>query len=266
MNNKECEIMKDLLPSYAEEICTEASREWVEEHLKNCEECRKTVALLKTTEISAKRLEQESLDAGRKVIRQNLRRSMLNLGLCLVMAFLMIFVFELELIQIPHLALYLVMPICMLITWLVCRNQCRLRGWDKWDTLSVAGVILATVYGAVMMFYGFAQAIKGETVFGLAPNGFGPFLYAQMVLAAVLCFAIYVLQMVRVVKNGRNNSILINLCLTGIFLMMAYCVYMGNLLSLEEAVELLKDATVTVLAEGAIGTICFVVLDKFAKK
>ena len=94
MNKKECEIMKDLLPSYAEEICTKASKEWVEEHLKNCNECRRTVELLKTTELSAKQLEQEKLEATRKVIRQNLRRSTLNLSLslCLIMAILMIMV------------------------------------------------------------------------------------------------------------------------------------------------------------------------------
>ena len=36
-----CDIIKDLLPLYAEGLCSDASREEIEEHLKNCEDCRK---------------------------------------------------------------------------------------------------------------------------------------------------------------------------------------------------------------------------------
>ena len=127
MSKRECDIIKDLLPSYVDEICSEASKEWIEEHLKECEECRKTVSMLKDTEISAKKLEQEILDAGRKVIRKNLRRSVFNLGLCLLTAFLMFLVFELDGVQIPNIALYIVFPIGLLMTWLTFRNQTKLR-------------------------------------------------------------------------------------------------------------------------------------------
>jgi cation transport ATPase len=223
MSKRECDIIKDLLPSYVDEICSEASKEWVEEHLKECEECRMSAKLMKHAELSAKRLEQEQLEAGRKVIRKNLQQSVLNLGLCLITAFLMFLVFELDGVQIPHMALYITFPICLLMTWLTFRNQTKLRTWDKWDSIMTVVAVLATGYGAGMMKFSFSQVVKGETIFGLAPNEFGPFLYGQMVLAAVLCFAVYALQIVRTVKQGRNNSLSLSLSLIGIFLMMAYC-------------------------------------------
>jgi len=37
---KPCEIVQDLLPLYAENLCSEDSRAYVEEHLKTCAECR----------------------------------------------------------------------------------------------------------------------------------------------------------------------------------------------------------------------------------
>lgn len=266
MSKRDCDIIKDLLPSYVDEICSEASKEWIEEHLTECEECRATAELMKNTEISSKRLEQESLEAGRKVIRQNLRRSVLNLGLCLLMAFLILFVFELDSVQIPHMALYIAFPICMLMTWLSCRNQTRLRTWDTWDTVGTVLAVVAMGYGALMMWYCFSQAFKGETVFGLAPNNFGPFLYGQMVLAAVVCFIVYMLQMVRTVKQGRSNSLPLSLSLTGIFLMMAYCIYMGYLTDLNIALEQLKDATFTVLFIGLWCTIVYAFIDKWTNK
>lgn len=39
MENK-CEIIRDLLPLYRDNVCSEASGELVEEHLKTCEGCR----------------------------------------------------------------------------------------------------------------------------------------------------------------------------------------------------------------------------------
>ena len=263
---RECDIIKDLLPSYVDNICSEASREWIEEHLAKCGDCRASMEVMKHTEISAKRLEQEGIDAAKKVVRKNLKRSMLNLVLCTVLIVMMIVVFETDTVQIPNLALYIAMLVCMGMTWLVCRNQPKVRSFDKWDALLAAAVVLAAGYGAVMLRYGFSQAVKGETVFGLAPNGFGPFLYGQMVLAAVLCFAAYLVQMVRTARQGRCSSLVMNLCLVGMFLMMAYCVHMGYLTDLDLAGKLLERVTVAALAVGLAGTACFVVLDKIAKK
>ena len=40
MNKKECEIIQDLLPSYSDGITNEGTKNYVEQHLKNCQECR----------------------------------------------------------------------------------------------------------------------------------------------------------------------------------------------------------------------------------
>ena len=265
MNKKECDIIKDLLPSYVDNICSEASREWIEAHLAECEECRASAEVMKNTEFSAQRLEQEQLEAGRKIIRQNLRRSVLNLGLCFLMAFLMFFVFRRSGVQIPHMALYIVFPICMMMTWLVCRNQSKVRSWDKWDTILLSVAVIIIGYGAVMMRYGFTQVTK-ETLFGLTLNEFGAFLYGQMVLAAVACFVIYLIQMVRTIKAGRSNSLIMSICLTGIFLMMSYCIHMGYLADLDVATEQLKKATMTVLLVGLNITMVFALIDKLVKR
>lgn len=239
---------------------------WVEEHLDKCEECRGVAETMKNTEISAMCLEAEGLDAAKKIKRKQLHRSLLNLGLSLAMAVFMVFVFAVDQVQIPHIALYVTLPVWMGMSWLVCKNQTTQRPWDKWDTLALAGALLAIGYGMFMMLYGFSQVIKGETLFGVPLNKLGPFLYKQMIFSAVSCFGFYLLQIVRTMKHGRNNSVLMNLCLTGIFMMMAYCVYMGNLSELEMAVRQLKVATVTILLIGILVTGVFGVLDVVLKR
>lgn len=44
---QECEIVQDLLPLYYDDACTQASKEFVEQHLADCEKCQKTYAELK---------------------------------------------------------------------------------------------------------------------------------------------------------------------------------------------------------------------------
>lgn len=39
--NKECKIVQDLLPNYIEKLTNEETNKFIEEHLKNCEDCKK---------------------------------------------------------------------------------------------------------------------------------------------------------------------------------------------------------------------------------
>ena len=47
----DCEIIQDLLPLYVDDICSEKSRELVDEHLRECAECDSLLDRLKRTEI-----------------------------------------------------------------------------------------------------------------------------------------------------------------------------------------------------------------------
>ena len=42
-----CCLIKDLLPSYIDELCAEQSRKLIEEHLKDCPDCRATFEAMK---------------------------------------------------------------------------------------------------------------------------------------------------------------------------------------------------------------------------
>lgn len=50
MNNIPCGVIRDLLPLYTEELCSEESRALVENHLKDCSGCRSLKESMKKTE------------------------------------------------------------------------------------------------------------------------------------------------------------------------------------------------------------------------
>ena len=43
-----CEIIRDLMPLYLDDICSAETKKTVEEHLADCEECRKYMKQMQT--------------------------------------------------------------------------------------------------------------------------------------------------------------------------------------------------------------------------
>ena len=76
-----CEIIQDLIPSYVEEICSNASKQCVEEHIADCKECNQLVELYKKSDFSADSLEQKELDGFRKLKNKVKLQSILSYGL-----------------------------------------------------------------------------------------------------------------------------------------------------------------------------------------
>ncbi len=49
----ECDVIRDLLPLYADDACSDRSRELVKEHLQECEACRDLLGRLRATEVES---------------------------------------------------------------------------------------------------------------------------------------------------------------------------------------------------------------------
>ena len=69
-----CDVIRDLLPLYADDACSEASRKIVEEHLADCPECGGMLRRLQSNEIETG-LQQEKQDVIEYGVRQFKKRS-----------------------------------------------------------------------------------------------------------------------------------------------------------------------------------------------
>ena len=54
--NISCDIIKDLLPLYHDEVCSDDSKTMIEEHLSHCENCRNELAAMDTFRLFLKRI------------------------------------------------------------------------------------------------------------------------------------------------------------------------------------------------------------------
>ena len=266
MNKKECDIIKDLLPSYVDNICSEASKEWIEAHLSECKECCEAAEIIKTTEFSAKQLDYAQVNATTRVKKKQFGNNMIIFGLCMLMMLATAGIFADGSSAVSHLVLYAELPVCMVITWFANRGRQAKRSWDKWDTLSLVAAVFAMGYGITVMYYMTRETLGGNLIFDLKLHEIGPFLMLQLMGTAVVCLVIYIIQMVRMYRRGSTNSVILSLSLMGVFLMLSYCVYLHQLTDLAGAVANLNKATFTVLDVGIMGTAVLAVTDSWSNK
>ena len=66
-----CDVIRDLLPLYADEVCSEASKTIVEEHLCSCESCGKELSFMRSGELAAIAEEMDTAKAAEKAWKKN---------------------------------------------------------------------------------------------------------------------------------------------------------------------------------------------------
>lgn len=86
-NEKKCKIVKDLLPSYIDELSSRETKEYIETHLKECNDCRETLENMK------KVLERENKNTTKKSIKyaKKYNRKLKTLTILIILIILTIF-------------------------------------------------------------------------------------------------------------------------------------------------------------------------------
>lgn len=69
MNKSNCEIIRDILPLYIDDACSDESRFFIEGHIKECEECKELLKLMQKEEYIPK-TESVSADNGVEILKK----------------------------------------------------------------------------------------------------------------------------------------------------------------------------------------------------
>ena len=85
--NKDCSIVQDLLPLYAEDMLREETKEYVEGHLAQCEACRTELTALKTEDVTPASVSAQPLrDLKKQLQRKRFTAVLLAVALALTLA------------------------------------------------------------------------------------------------------------------------------------------------------------------------------------
>lgn len=265
MEKMNCDIIRDLIPSYTDEICSEATKICVEEHIKNCSSCRSIAESCKNNMLSGNKLEQKSLD-GLKNMKKKMKYQ--NLIYCLIIALLTFsaycaFINTEFLSQPAYLVLF---TICIFMTLLIGISYHDTEKPGKADYIFASVSFLVTIYIFLMQIYFIKSAAKGIGPFGLDLAQCGPFLARQFIVACAIQFAAFIYHFICTAKYNRNCNWLLCIDITGISLAQQYAFRLHSMDTIENFTKILSRSTFLTVIIGLFGLLASVPVTKYLPK
>jgi len=268
MEKMNCDIVQDLIPSYVDEICSEATRQCVEEHIKECRECRKMVALCRNNSVSAGKLEQKSLDGLKKIKQLDGLKDKVCYGIIL---FLLIYFLLLLNFGGQYYEIFYALPGIFIAC--VCLELLAGKGYKAKTSLGKTAYILGAVSVAAdgyligLMYYLVKIAENDvKTVFGMEVTEFGPFMLRQVSVCFCIQLFSWLYHLYGIMKKDRNGKWLMCLNLTGCFLALQLGQLLFNLVGALDFRQNIVQAIVVNFAIGAVGMAASVVITGIIRK
>lgn len=267
MEKMNCDIIKDLIPSYVDEVCSKATKECVEAHLEECGECRLVAARLRNNALSGEKLEQKGLD-GLKKIKRNLDfHRVVNYGILLLLVF-----YGIELFIAKHTGYvifnrpWVLETICIIVILVSGLGRREQQSPGRRAYLCGAASFVMSVY-PILLFQLFSMKLKPDvdTIFGIELSKTGPFLNMQMAVLFTAQIAFFLYNLGCIIKQKQNCSWLLCLNITGIFLMVNYDLWLYYMDSYETLRLAINRITLESVIPGVLGIIVSLALARRQK-
>ena len=267
MEKINCDIIRDLIPSYVDEVCSQATKECVEEHINDCGECRLIAAKLREQTLSGEKLEQRGLDGLKKYKKMLNYQNIICYVLLLFVIFLGVLLFLLNrysnlLFEFPKSLL-----VCLAAVLAFSAGGKGSVSAGKWE-YALSGLSLAIdVYFQVLYSYMVQQLVDGaETIFGMELMKTGPFLEKQLIAAYFLQAGLLFYNFFCIMHRDKNCHWMLCLNLTGIFLLLHYDVWMKYMSDFETLKKALFQTSFTLMGIGAAGIVLCLLITRSVRR
>lgn len=252
MKDLDCNIIKDLMPLYLDAICSEESRNLVDAHLNNCEQCRAQLELLKNVALG-RTGRIKKISYFKKIKKYDMKKEILSI-LLLVIAIIGGFLG----IQDAQMAfginlLYLSFPFILfaaysLVSWnIVLPSASKL----SWIFIGIS-IVLFVVYFAIIIFWSIPIGRGEDYIFNIPLDETGFYLDRWLKMIAAAQLGIFVLSNFLRLRGCRIYKIIYGLTLTGVALSAGYLFLLGNLSTFPGLYKMLTEMVVCVVLEGIL--------------
>lgn len=182
-----CDVIKDLIPSYLEHICSEGSKKVVEEHLLECEDCRRHVESLKQTTIVGRQVDLKAADYMKKTRHYYDKKTIACLIGVLAAVYVGFCCIAAPSFYIGGRYLEIAAAVIALSLLLLLQEGQEYREHKTSRKIAAALTIvgfayLTGLYASFVCSWFYTQ----KTPFGIPEHQFGPFMHKQMVVVTIL--------------------------------------------------------------------------------
>ncbi len=252
MSKISCNIIYDLLPSYLDNICSEDSRQLVEEHFKECQSCQNLYESMKKSQFVPDKLEERQVTYLKKVKRRDQIKNILLFGIVFILLFILCYYnfysYRFAEMNIARTINYLFTPIVSVYLFIMLSHYPAAKKKSGKLTAGVACCELAAMlYMTGVMIYTIVACGKGKIVFGITDMALlGPFLARQIKFFEVCYLLVFMSTIIVTYRTKKMNILWLTLPLVGFSLMANY------LLILKRADASIETVIISILSSQII--------------
>lgn len=234
MSDLSCAIVKDLIPSYLEDICSQESKMAVDAHLAECQECRRHVEILRQTDFvvgrsdqrqkdfAMKKSDQKQLDFMKKTKEHYARKSSLGAALLFGLCVLVLPVISNLNPDYEEELYYVIFTVLSIGSYLLLSNYQK-KPETHWALiLSAIVTVIGIVYSSGLMAFLYRTISTDANFFGKALYAAGPLANRLLIFIIILELAAFALYAADSVQKKHAFSILPSLNLACCFLCLSY--------------------------------------------
>ncbi len=263
MNKWNCNVIKDLLPSYTDGICSEDTCSIVEEHLAGCPDCQKAWKAMKEAEIATDGLQDREMDYMKKVKRHFAGKNTAGFAMFagLVLAGILFPVFLR--MHIPLRMFYVLMPVLMAAACFMLPDDAAKKAADGGKhhgyRFCVAGMVLIGYTIAV-------EFLCLEWAMEIDAGAAGP-VVERMALAGIAAQVILIIAAARdSLKTGESRILPVNMGIVGCFLSLAFISMLYRMDSWETFATVRMEAFLVLGGEGILMAAGMWIVDRIRKR
>ena len=238
MEKMNCDIIQDLIPSYVDGICSEASKNCVEEHIETCAECREMVVLCKNNALTGNQAEQKVLEGFRKIKEKMKYSRIANMLLLTVLVSFGVRTF-LRRTSINNfiflLSFTVLFAVCMCVNLVTGINRQGEQRAEKADYIICILSIIINISIPLLTYYCLQKNLTTpeSILFGVGRAEIGPLIDRLIFAAFLIQLLFFFYHLLRMDKRKGNTAVLSCSAVTGIFLASVYHALFRRLDTLE---------------------------------
>ncbi|MCM1496306.1 MAG: zf-HC2 domain-containing protein [Bacteroides sp.] len=264
MNKLSCDVIRDLIPAYVDEICSADTRKIVEQHLQECRDCKNLVEMIRETEIVSVASDAKEIDYMRGIRRYLTGKTLICMGILLLLAAVGIgmSIQNYGMISLPF--YYILAPVWMLLSYLVASDSVNGSRKTKWKGImtGIGGVLLLySIWLEFLIIFWLRDGLSG-----MQPEQLASALRIQLFMLILLQAVSFVVTWMISMKTGNSHIILTNMNIMGCCLSLSFASMLRGMSSLENFVKIRDFSLIVILLEGIVMTGILLILNQRKRK
>ncbi len=250
-----CDIIKDLIPSYVDDICSEDSKKLINEHIKECESCKEYYKAMKETELMDETIDYEQVSYLKKI-----QHSFISSALIPILFFAVVTVARGNM---SYRGSY-IFTVAFIVVGLISQyksNNAEKQSLRLW-ILTLVPIFYCTVFFAMLI----STVINGTSFLGISPEKFGPLMDIQLIAAMAIEMLIFcVIHFQSATKETTSTANLI-FSAVGAGILLGWDALLHDMSTMEDMIWMLFEIVGVSIAIGIFSMVIYRVIVKKAKR